>query len=275
MNNNQVEIFNFNGQYLRVFGTDEKPMFLAKEVGEILGIKNIRQLDFEPYEIRVCSIYTNRGSREATLLSESAVYKVIFKSRKEDAKIFQKWVCEEVLPSIRRTGKYELEQKLQATIQKLETSNTEIEEMKKHISNLQYLEKTKPEKHNGRIALNVRLTELVETHKLGPLDKKIAKTLMGKFVSEDGRFNYVLCDKDKFTGRLASISRRLSTKKKELYDRYPQIERNNRRNVYVESEYLNFGDKIILEYIKENPLDTWDIDWEFVRKIAYGEIEPF
>ncbi len=37
-------------------------------------------------------------------LTESGVYKLIFKSRKEEAERFQDWVTDEVLPSIRKTG---------------------------------------------------------------------------------------------------------------------------------------------------------------------------
>ena len=39
-------------------------------------------------------------------LTESGVYKLIFKSRKEEAERFQGWISDEVLPSIRQTGAY-------------------------------------------------------------------------------------------------------------------------------------------------------------------------
>ncbi|WP_176482387.1 phage antirepressor, partial [Clostridioides difficile] len=41
-------------------------------------------------------------------LTESGVYKLIFKSRKEEAERFQEWVTDEVLPSIRKTGAYNM-----------------------------------------------------------------------------------------------------------------------------------------------------------------------
>ncbi|TQW44726.1 phage antirepressor, partial [Clostridioides difficile] len=41
-------------------------------------------------------------------LTESGVYKLIFKSRKEEAERFQDWVTDEVLPSIRKTGTYNM-----------------------------------------------------------------------------------------------------------------------------------------------------------------------
>ena len=46
--------------------------------------------------------------QEKIFLTESGVYKLIFKSRKEEAERFQDWVTDEVLPSIRQTGIYEV-----------------------------------------------------------------------------------------------------------------------------------------------------------------------
>ncbi|WP_307721298.1 Bro-N domain-containing protein, partial [Clostridioides difficile] len=39
-------------------------------------------------------------------LTESGVYKLIFKSKKEEAERFQDWISDEVLPAIRQTGAY-------------------------------------------------------------------------------------------------------------------------------------------------------------------------
>ena len=50
---------------------------------------------------------TNGGTQELTFVSEPNLYRVIFRSNKEQAKQFQDWVFSEVLPQIRRTGVYE------------------------------------------------------------------------------------------------------------------------------------------------------------------------
>lgn len=113
MGSNQLSIFHFNNNSLRVFGTIEKPMFLAKEVGEILGLvninKNISTLNESWKDVITISDSIGRLQNQV-VISEPAVYKLAFSSRKEEAQIFVNWVCEEVLPSIRRTGKYELEE---------------------------------------------------------------------------------------------------------------------------------------------------------------------
>lgn len=47
-----------------------------------------------------------RGQGAANIISESGLYLLVLKSRKPEAKAFQKWVTAEVLPSIRKTGEY-------------------------------------------------------------------------------------------------------------------------------------------------------------------------
>lgn len=49
---------------------------------------------------------TNGGNQQMTFITEPNLYKCIFQSRKKEAEAFQDWVCEEVLPSIRKTGAY-------------------------------------------------------------------------------------------------------------------------------------------------------------------------
>ncbi|WP_195197890.1 BRO family protein, partial [Acinetobacter baumannii] len=53
------------------------------------------------------NLRTPSGSQDLTIINESGLYSAILKSRKPEAKKFKKWVTSEVLPSIRKTGKYE------------------------------------------------------------------------------------------------------------------------------------------------------------------------
>ena len=48
------------------------------------------------------------GKQSMTAVNESGLYDLIFQSRKPEAKVFRKWVNGEVLPSIRKTGRYEM-----------------------------------------------------------------------------------------------------------------------------------------------------------------------
>jgi prophage antirepressor-like protein len=97
---------------LNVYGSFDKPLFLANEVGLFLGLKNIRSSlsAVNPLWKYVQPMDTNKGVRQMTFLSESGLYKLIMRSDKEEAIKFQEWICEDVLPAIRKTGQYKMQE---------------------------------------------------------------------------------------------------------------------------------------------------------------------
>ncbi|GIN39005.1 BRO family protein [Heyndrickxia oleronia] len=101
-------IFNFKGRDLRMIFKNEEPWFVAKDVCIILEISNSRdavnRLDEDEKAMSV--LPTQFGNKEMNLINESGLYELIFSSRKPEAKTFKKWVKQEVLPSIRKTGQY-------------------------------------------------------------------------------------------------------------------------------------------------------------------------
>lgn len=100
--------FNPNNAPIRVQMIDNYPWFCGKDVCEILSISNhndaLSRLDDD--ERRGSVVPTPSGSQSMILVNESGLYHLIFQSRKPEAKKFRKWVTNEVLPSIRRTGSY-------------------------------------------------------------------------------------------------------------------------------------------------------------------------
>ena len=82
--------------------------FVAKDVCDILELKNSRKAVRELYdnEKDVTKSYTPGGMQDMTIINEPGLYKLIFKSRKAEAKQFQDWVFYEVLPDIRKHGMY-------------------------------------------------------------------------------------------------------------------------------------------------------------------------
>jgi len=108
------------GMHITIKGTPEEPLFRASDVAAVFEITNIRQniSDFDNTEKVVCLTYTPGGEQEAAFLTEFGLYEIIFRSRKPIAKQFKKWVCE-VIKEIRLNGKYQLEQQLADTEQKL------------------------------------------------------------------------------------------------------------------------------------------------------------
>lgn len=107
---NDLVKFEFEGDGVRTVVIEDEPWFVAKDVCEILGIvdpkSSVRNLDDD--EKGVHTMPTPGGSQRIFIVSESGLYALIFKSRKENAKRFRKWVTGEVLPQIRKTGKYEV-----------------------------------------------------------------------------------------------------------------------------------------------------------------------
>ena len=105
-------IKNFDGHNVRLAGTPENPLFVAADVCELLGIKNSRDAvaSLDSDEIASVGITDTSASSRNTItvqaVTESGLYHLIFKSRKESAKRFRRWVTEEVLPSIRKDGSY-------------------------------------------------------------------------------------------------------------------------------------------------------------------------
>ena len=111
-----VEVFNFSEEKapIRVQVINGEPWFVAKDICVALGIANhkdaVSRLDDD--ERQGVGITDPLGIRQtANAVSESGLYALIFQSRKPKAKKFRKWVTSEVLPSIRRTGRYEIREK--------------------------------------------------------------------------------------------------------------------------------------------------------------------
>ena len=107
----ELRTFAFEGQSLRIVLREEVPWWIASEVGEILGLKGdggiiTRGLDQD--EKGLLTVQTPGGGQRIMAVSESGLYALIFKSRKPEAKRFRKWVTAEVLPALRRTGRYEV-----------------------------------------------------------------------------------------------------------------------------------------------------------------------
>jgi len=99
-------VFNFVSNTLRVVMRDGEPWFVAADVIAALALdrKALERLDDD--EKGVNSIHTPGGDQEMTIINESGLYSLILGSRKPEAKKFKKWVTSEVLPAIRKTGRY-------------------------------------------------------------------------------------------------------------------------------------------------------------------------
>ncbi len=104
----QADSLRFEEQGLGVVLIEGKRWVLAKEICDVLGISRHRnavtRLDDD--ECKLVLMQTAGGPQEAYVVNESGAYHLTFIATKPVAKRFRRWVTEEVLPQIRRTGEY-------------------------------------------------------------------------------------------------------------------------------------------------------------------------
>lgn len=109
--NNEIQRFDFRGASLRTL-TDEagEPWFVAKDVCDILELTNpavaLQSLDDDEKTNLSNSYVWSEPGRRPLIISEPGLYRLVMRSRKPEAKEFQRWVTHEVLPQIRKTGGY-------------------------------------------------------------------------------------------------------------------------------------------------------------------------
>lgn len=103
---------------VRVTVKESQPLFCLADVCRALKLNNpsqvktrLKQTGMQLIDLQALSkneglSINELGNTHATFINEGNLYKCIFQSRSEDAEKFQEWVCDEVLPSIRKTGGY-------------------------------------------------------------------------------------------------------------------------------------------------------------------------
>ena len=92
---------------------DGETYFVGKDVAAALGYTNSRDalMRHVDEEDKQTSGFTMGGQKYTmTVINESGLYALILSSKLESAKRFKRWVTSEVLPQIRKNGRYELEQ---------------------------------------------------------------------------------------------------------------------------------------------------------------------
>ena len=107
---NEIRVFNNEGfgAVRAIQSVAGEPMLVAKDVCAVLGLG--RQQDSTRYldddEKGECLVNTPSGAQKMVCVTEPGFYKLVMRSRKPEAKAFQRWVTHEVLPALRRDGGY-------------------------------------------------------------------------------------------------------------------------------------------------------------------------
>lgn len=135
------QIFTFLGNRVRVFGTTENPWFSGKDVAVVLGYKYSdkaikahvkdkckRVLKALTGPSDLCGLTYNELN--SFFINEAGVYSLIFRSKLDLAEKFQDWVFETVLPSIRKTGKYQINSQIKFLQEQVHLKDKEIRKQK-------------------------------------------------------------------------------------------------------------------------------------------------
>lgn len=109
--NLSLQSFIFNQFTVRIFINEKRdPEFCAADVCAVLGYSNSRDAIKKHCKLNGVAkrdTLTSRGKQSVVFLSEGNLYRLIIKSNKPEAEPFESWVCDEVLPTIRKTGSYQ------------------------------------------------------------------------------------------------------------------------------------------------------------------------
>ena len=214
---------------IRTCMVDGETYFVGKDVASALGYKNtkdalIRHVDVDDKEWS--GITTPLGTQQATIINESGLYSLILSSKLDNAKRFKHWVTSEVLPAIRKNGRYELESKakeLQQQNRLLESKNTLLEEITAYqkpltdyariiLGSTQTVTITQIAQDYGMspVRMNQLLYQLHIQHKVGGqwilyipyLDKGYVQSFSSYFVKENGEVQVKLHTRWTQSGRL-------------------------------------------------------------------------
>ena len=117
----------FNEKNIRIIGSYDEPWFVAKDICEILEIKDISmaltKISDKWKGTKV--IGTLGGKQDMRIINEAGLYKLIMRSNKPVAQKFQEVVCEDILPSLRKKGEYKIQNINKRLEEELENTNNE------------------------------------------------------------------------------------------------------------------------------------------------------
>lgn len=105
-----VYVFPETAQTVRSLMVEGDPWWVARDIGDALELGNMRSslalLDDD--EKGVHAMDTPGGSQDMVTVNEPGLYSLILRSRKPQAKAFKRWITHEVIPQIRKNGRFEV-----------------------------------------------------------------------------------------------------------------------------------------------------------------------
>ena len=152
--------FEFQGKGIRTVVIDGNPYWVAKDIAEVLGYKdtvNAVKQHCRGVVKRHPIVDALGRTQEARVIGEPDLYRLIAHSKLPAAVEFERWIFEEVLPQIRKTGKYEVQKTPQTYIEALEA--------------LIIAEKEKQKLNENNTELEIKLDEAKEWYSIKRMEK--------------------------------------------------------------------------------------------------------
>ena len=233
------ENFNFNNNIIRIVGTYDEPWFVAKDICQILEIRDVSMaLTKIPEKWKGTKVIgTLGGKQDMRIINEAGLYKLIMRSNKTIAEKFQEVVCEDILPTLRKKGEYKIQSIIYRN-KELEEEKLKIEEEKKELEE----EKLRIEEDNKRLEEEKNKKE----EELTKLTRKYVKP--PKEVIDGMNFVYLITSEEKEESGEFVIGKSLSlTNRKEDYN---QEKLHNHKIIYYRSfkssKIMDIAESLIL-----------------------------
>lgn len=105
-----LTLFSFESREIRTLNLDGNPWFVGKDVAEALGYKDPTTAIRSHCKgvLKLHPLQTAGGTQEVRILNEPDTFRLIVNSTLPEAERFERWLFEEVIPAIRKTGGYAL-----------------------------------------------------------------------------------------------------------------------------------------------------------------------
>ncbi|HDL4717832.1 TPA: ORF6C domain-containing protein [Staphylococcus aureus] len=167
-----LQTFNFEELPVRTLEVNGEPYFIGKDVADILGYANGRDAlskHVDAEDKLTSQIATAGQNRNVTIINESGLYSLIFSSKLENAKRFKRWVTSEVLPTLRKTGAYQVPsdpmQALRLMFEATEETKQEIKNVKDDVIDLKENQKLDAGDYNFLTrTINQRVAHIQRLH---------------------------------------------------------------------------------------------------------------
>ncbi|HCX1974390.1 TPA: ORF6C domain-containing protein [Staphylococcus aureus] len=170
----ELQTFNFEELPVRTLEVDGEPYFVGSDIAKILGYQKPQNAiaTHVDLEDKTTTLIQGTGSNyksNAVIINESGLYSLIFSSKLENAKRFKRWVTSEVLPTLRKTGAYQVPsdpmQALRLMFEATEQTKQEIKNVKDDVIDLKENQKLDAGDYNFLTrTINQRVAHIQRLH---------------------------------------------------------------------------------------------------------------